>query len=64
MNAPTLTDPKAIARAARDERILELHADGLSEREIARDLNTSRTTVWTVIQKARAAARSAGVGMA
>lgn len=61
MNAST-TDAKDIERAARAARILELHADGLSERQIAREVGTSRTTVWTTIQRARAAARSAGVG--
>lgn len=61
MATVTSPDPKVIARAARAARILELHADGLSEREIAREVGTSRTTVWTTIQQARAAARAAGV---
>lgn len=47
MNATATTDPKAIERAARSARILEL--------------GTSRSTVWDTIQRARAAARAAGV---
>jgi DNA-binding NarL/FixJ family response regulator len=51
MNATA--DPAVIAREARNRRILELHRDGLSERQIAAELGVSRTTVWTVIQAAK-----------
>lgn len=43
-------------RIVRDERILRLHAHGHSEREIARLVGVSRTTVWNVIQAAKKSA--------
>ncbi|HYI67105.1 MAG TPA: helix-turn-helix domain-containing protein [Candidatus Limnocylindrales bacterium] len=54
MNATTTpTDEKATQRVERNRRIVALHAEGKSEREIARELGCSRTTVWTVLQVAK-----------
>ena len=49
------TEAKEIERNARNRRIVERHRDGLSEREIARELGCSRTTVWTVLQSRKTA---------
>lgn len=43
-------------RTERRARILRLHRDGLTEREIARKVGVSRTTVWTTLQTAKKAA--------
>jgi biotin operon repressor len=43
----------AATRLARTLRILELHRAGYSERAIARQVGTSRTTVWQTIQAAK-----------
>ena len=49
------TEVKEIEREARNARIRELHdVDGLSEREIARQIGCSRSTVWSVLQAAKA----------
>lgn len=44
------------SRAKRDEEIGRLVAAGKSEREIAAELDVSRTTVWTVKQALKAVA--------
>jgi len=46
------------ARARRDAEILTRADAGQSEREIARALGVSRTTVWTVKQRAAKEATS------
>jgi DNA-binding GntR family transcriptional regulator len=38
-------------RERRDEEIYRLHDAMLSEREIARQLRVSRTTVWNALQR-------------
>lgn len=50
LSAETATT--APSKEARDARILRLHENGHSEREIARQVGCSRSTVWNVIQKA------------
>jgi transposase len=42
-----------VTRTERNARILRLHREGLSEREIARHTGVSRSTVWAVIQAAK-----------
>jgi DNA-binding NarL/FixJ family response regulator len=57
MNA-TATRPSVDPDVAlRRRRVDELVAEGLTEREIARELGVSRTTVWTDKQVNKAAAR-------
>lgn len=41
-------------RTARDQRIVSLHNEGYSERQIAKRVGVSRTTVWTTLQRVRA----------
>ncbi len=55
MTIRTAPDAKEVARTTRNQRIVDLHIDGLTEREIARLVGCSRTTVWTVLQRAKAA---------
>lgn len=43
------------ARTRRRNTIARLHNEGLSERQIASRLNTSRSTVWGVLQELKAA---------
>jgi biotin operon repressor len=48
--------PATAARELRNLKILELHDLGVSEREIARLVGCSRSTVWNVIQSRKVAA--------
>lgn len=51
--------PAALTQAARERRdaeIYRLHDRMLSEREIAREVGCSRSTVWNVLQRRKVAA--------
>jgi DNA-binding GntR family transcriptional regulator len=43
-------------RQRRDAEIYRLHDQMRSEREIARELNVSRTTVWNALQRRKVVA--------